>query len=52
MDHFDDLLAAQWAAGEFAGSTEDFQAVFEKASGQDLSAFFDTWVRTPVKPVQ
>lgn len=33
-------------------STEDFQAVFEKASGQDLSAFFDTWVRTPVKPVQ
>jgi len=33
-------------------STGDFQAVFEKASGQDLSDFFDTWVRTAVKPVQ
>jgi aminopeptidase N len=33
-------------------STDDFQAVFEKASKQDLSAFFDTWVRTPAKPTQ
>ena len=33
-------------------STDDFQAVFEKASRQDLSAFFDTWVRTPAKPAQ
>lgn len=31
-------------------STADFQAVFERASGQDLSGFFDAWVRTPVKP--
>jgi aminopeptidase N len=31
-------------------STDDFQAVFEKASGKNLSAFFDTWVRKPGKP--
>jgi aminopeptidase N len=31
-------------------STDDFQAVFERASGKDLSAFFETWVRTPQKP--
>jgi aminopeptidase N len=33
------------------GSTEDFQAIFEEVSGQDLGAFFDVWVRTPTKPV-
>jgi aminopeptidase N len=32
------------------GTTEDFQAVCEEASGQDLDAFFDVWVRTPSKP--
>ena len=32
------------------GTTEDFQAVCEEASGQDLDAFFDVWVRTPTKP--
>ncbi len=32
------------------GTTEDFQAVFEEVSGQDLGAFFDVWVRTPSKP--
>jgi aminopeptidase N len=32
------------------GTTEDFRAVFEAASGQDLTAFFDTWVRRPFKP--
>jgi len=31
-------------------STDDFQRVFEKASGKDLSAFFQTWLRAPVKP--
>jgi aminopeptidase N len=31
-------------------STADFEAVFEKASRQDLSDFFDTWLRTPSKP--
>jgi aminopeptidase N len=32
------------------GTTEDFQAISEEASGQDLDAFFDVWVRTPSKP--
>ena len=32
------------------GTTEDFQAVYEEVSGQDLDAFFDIWVRDPVKP--
>jgi aminopeptidase N len=31
-------------------TTEDFEAVYEEVSGQDLSAFFDVWLRTPVKP--
>ena len=31
-------------------TTRDFEAVYEKASGQDLSAFFDAWLREPVKP--
>lgn len=31
-------------------TTDDFQAVFEKAAGRDLSAFFNTWVRQPGKP--
>ena len=32
------------------GTTEDFQAVYEQVSGQDLEGFFDVWVRTPTKP--
>jgi aminopeptidase N len=31
-------------------STADFEAVFEEASGQDLTNFFQVWVRQPVKP--
>lgn len=31
-------------------STEDFEAVFEEVSGQDLGNFFDVWLRNPVKP--
>jgi len=31
-------------------TTEDFQSVFEEASGMDLSTFFDVWVRSPEKP--
>jgi aminopeptidase N len=31
-------------------TTEDFQAVYEEVSGQDLSQFFDVWLRTPEKP--
>ena len=32
------------------GTTEDFQAVCEEVSGQNLDSFFDVWVRTPTKP--
>jgi aminopeptidase N len=32
------------------GTTEDFQAICEQASGRDLQAFFDVWVRAPSKP--
>ena len=32
------------------GTTDDFIAVFEEESGQDLSAFFDTWLFAPAKP--
>ncbi len=32
------------------GTSEDFQAVFEEASGKDLDAFFQTWLHDPVKP--
>ncbi len=31
-------------------TTEDFQRVYEEVSGRDLGAFFDTWLRQPVRP--
>jgi aminopeptidase N len=31
-------------------STDDFEALFEEISGEDLTTFFDVWVRTPEKP--
>ena len=31
-------------------TTEDFQRVYEKVSGQDLDAFFTTWLRQPARP--
>ena len=31
-------------------TTEDFEAVYEEVSGQELDEFFDIWVRDPVKP--
>ena len=33
-----------------AGTSEDFQAVFEEASGADLDDFFQTWLFDQVKP--
>lgn len=33
-----------------AGTSDDFQAVFEEASGEDLDAFFQIWLRDSVKP--
>ncbi len=37
-----------WATG----STEQFMALAEQVSGQDLDAFFQTWLFTPEKPPQ
>ena len=33
-----------------AGTSEDFQAIFEEASGADLDAFFQTWLFDQAKP--
>lgn len=44
--------ARQWLTrfDDGAGTTEDFQAVYEGVAGRDLGAFFDAWLRTPTKP--
>ena len=42
----------EWVAryDDGTGTTDDFIAVFEEESGQDLSAFFHTWLFAPEKP--
>ncbi|MGH9231507.1 MAG: M1 family metallopeptidase [Acidimicrobiales bacterium] len=44
--------AQEWLVrhDDSTGTTEDFQAVYEEVSGQDLDSFFDVWLRTPSKP--
>jgi aminopeptidase N len=44
--------AREWLMryNDSTGSTEDFEAVYEEISGQNLDTFFDVWVRTPSKP--
>jgi aminopeptidase N len=44
--------AQQWLLrhDDSTGTTEDFEAVYEEVSGQDLDSFFDVWLRTPSKP--
>jgi aminopeptidase N len=44
--------AQEWLVryDDSTGTTEDFQAVYEEVSGQDLDSFFDVWLRTPTKP--
>jgi aminopeptidase N len=44
--------AQEWVSryNDSTATTEDLQAVFEEASGQNLDAFFDIWLRDPVKP--
>ena len=45
-------ILAEWfdmnAGG--TGSSEEFMALAEEVSGQDLDAFFETWLFTPEKP--
>ena len=46
-------LAKAWVA-DFGGgtaSTDDFIALSESVSGQQLDAFFEVWLATPSKPV-
>jgi aminopeptidase N len=44
--------AQEWLEryNDSTGTTEDFEAIYEEVSGQDLNAFFDVWLRTPTKP--
>ena len=44
--------AQQWwqRYDDVSATTQDFQDVYEEASGQDLDNFFDVWVHQPVKP--
>lgn len=46
-------LARAWVQrfGGGTASTQDFAALAEEVSGQDLETFFDVWVHTPEKPV-
>ena len=34
------------------GSTEEFEEVAARVSGEDLTAFFAAWLRTPAKPAR
>ncbi|WP_035812591.1 M1 family metallopeptidase [Jiangella gansuensis] len=48
-----DRLSMEWPSrhADSTATTEDFQALAEKVSGQDLAEFFDVWVRTAGKPM-
>jgi aminopeptidase N len=45
-------LLRTWTATHRNGNatTEQFVALAEQISGQDLTAFFDTWIRSARKP--
>lgn len=45
-------LAREWAAryADSTATTDDFEALAEELSGQNLDAFFDAWVWTAGKP--
>ncbi|MET1058881.1 MAG: M1 family metallopeptidase [Nocardioides sp.] len=47
-----DTLLRRWVTERRhgTGSTEDFTALAEVVSGQDLTGFFDAWLRTPARP--
>jgi aminopeptidase N len=44
--------AQEWVSryDDSTATTEDFQALYEEVSGQELDEFFDIWLRDPVKP--
>jgi aminopeptidase N len=46
------LLLRTWLADrrDGNGSTEDFEALAEQLSGEDLAAFFDAWLTTRTRP--
>lgn len=46
-------LAQAWVErfGGGTASTQDFAALAEEVSGEELDAFFEAWVYTPAKPV-
>jgi len=50
-DDFFDLLK-EWIASQSGGNvtTAEFQALAEQVSGEDLDAFFQTWLFSPSKP--
>ena len=35
-----------------SATTEDFQAVMEEASGEQLDNFFNAWLRAPARPAE
>jgi aminopeptidase N len=35
-----------------SATTDDFQAVMEEASGEQLDGFFNVWLRAPVRPME
>ncbi|GAA4230876.1 hypothetical protein GCM10022254_26730 [Actinomadura meridiana] len=45
-------LTRTWLADHRYGNatTEEYEALAEKISGQDLDAFFNVWLHTPGKP--
>ena len=45
-------LLHRWTASQSGGNvrTAEFHALAERVSGQDLDAFFLTWLYTPTKP--
>jgi aminopeptidase N len=47
-----DALSVEWPTRykDSVATTDDFQALAEELSGQDLEAFFDVWVWTAGKP--
>ena len=49
-DFFD--LVKEWIASQSGGNvtTAEFQALAEQVSGEDLDAFFQTWLFSPAKP--